>query len=72
MEGADFAHAFQLLVDDLHEDAVAFAVEDAHLLLAEEDGLVEELVQQVEGFLGAVAAEVEVGLKWARFSFISS
>ena len=29
VEGADFAHGFQLLVDDLHKDAVAFTVKDA-------------------------------------------
>ena len=46
MEGAHFAHSLQFLVYDLHEDAVAFAVEDTHLLLAEKQCLVEEAAQE--------------------------
>ena len=63
MEGAHLMHAFQFLVDDLHKDAVTLAVENAYLFLAEEDSFVKEVVQHVEGFFGAVAAEVESGVE---------
>ena len=63
VEGADFAHGFQLLVDDLHKDAVAFSMEDTHLFLAEEDGFVEEAMQHIQRLFGTMTSEVEGGVE---------
>ena len=58
------AEAFHLVdvaeffADEFAEDAVAFAVEDAHFLDAEEFGFVQIFVDDVQGFIGAFAAHV--------------
>ena len=58
------AEAFHLVdvaeffADEFAEDAVAFAVEDAHFLDAEKFGFVQIFVDDVQGFLGAFAAHV--------------
>ena len=61
------ATEFQFLVDDLHEDAVAFTMEDAYLFFTEQECFVEEMVQHVECLFGTVAAEVERGVEMGTF-----
>ena len=63
VEGLDFGDRLEALADNGFEDTPAFAVEDAELFFAEELGIVEESLEEVESFVGAVTAEVEGGRK---------
>ena len=55
------ADGVEVLADDGAQRAGAGAVEDAHAVLLEEDGVVDEVVDGREGFFGAHTAHVEFG-----------
>ena len=47
----DVGHGGEVLLDEVAEDAVALAVEDAHAAHAHEDGVVEVVCDGIEVFL---------------------
>ena len=67
MERFDLGHRLQLLADYGFEYTVAFAVEYLQFLLAEQLGVVEEVLQFYQGFFGAVAPQVESRLEIFAF-----
>lgn len=50
----------EILPYELSEDAVTFAMEDAHLLHIYEDGVVDEISDGVEGLVASHAPHVKV------------
>ena len=58
-EGTDVAVALQIVAYYLLENAETLAMEYAQFLLAEELGVVEEMLEVLEGFVGTLAAKVE-------------
>ena len=62
-------HGVEVLADDGAQGAGAGTVEDAHAVLLEEDGVVDEIVDGREGFFGAHAAHIEFGAE-VEFLFI--
>ena len=58
-EGTDVAVALQIVAYYLLENAETLAMEYAQFLLAEELGVVEEMLEALKGFVGTLAAEVE-------------
>ena len=55
------AHGVEVLADDGAQGAGAGAVEDAHAVLLEENGIVDEIVDSRERFFGTHTAHVEFG-----------
>lgn len=62
-------HGVEVLADDGAQGAGAGAVEDAHAVLLEEDGVVDEVVDGREGFFCTHTAHVEFGAE-VEFLFI--
>ena len=55
------------LTYSLFQDAIALAVEDAQLVLAEQSGVVEKMLQIVDGLVDPLAADVQLGREGLAF-----
>ena len=56
----DIGDGSEVLTDELAQDAVALAMEDAHALHTHEDGIVDEVLHGIERFVATHASHVEV------------
>ena len=56
----DIGDSSEVLTDELAQDAVALAMEDAHALHTHEDGIVDEVLHGIERFVATHASHVEV------------